>query len=267
MSEPAAHCAASNLPPAAEDRRRSGTRAARPSGMGNLALTIHSSFVRRLRTSIAVATLAALPSAAFAAPRDEPPTGLLLRVQGHAIGAFSVTSTSFEDRTGDSSERYAFETTHLFFGPAISANVGLGLGKRLRLGLEGRYEVLPATIRSSGSLPFTSLDGWMRVALGPTLGYRFPSRTALELEGQLLFVQTNLLGGQAAIAAPENGFPLGSGLSGALVGGQLLWRPFGWDSLFALHGGLLGSLAHTGAESTDTKDLSLTAQLGVTLGY
>lgn len=206
-------------------------------------------------------------SLAVAAPSDEPPTGLLLRVQGHAVGALSVASTSFEDRTGETNERYSFEATDLFFGPGISANLGLGLGKRLRLGLEGRYEVLPAAVRTSGGLPHTSLDGWMRVAVGPTLGYRFPSKTALELEAQLLFVQTNLLGSQTAIGSADNGFPLGSDLRGALVGGQLLWRPFGWDSLFGIHGGLLGSLAHTGAAETDTKSLAFTTQLGVTLGY
>jgi hypothetical protein len=208
------------------------------------------------------------PGSALASEHStrQPVKGLLLRLDVSAVGTFTQDETSFSvDAMGGDPEQLSFSSTGVAVGPKALVNLGFAPSRLVRLGAYAAIEGAPQ-FSLEGSIPNVSVDGHLRISVGPSVGFRFGPKTPLELELGLGVVRQQQMGMQTTIGSPDNRYPLGADKWGGEGGVKLFVRPGGAGDAFAFHVGLLGGLTVTSAGDTDTKAVLGGVELGVSLG-
>jgi len=213
-----------------------------------------------------LAAMSCLPSIAWAEASDTPATGPLIKLEVNAAGpGFAMQTTSFEDATGGSAEQFSFASPMLVFGPVVGLNLGYAPSQKLRVGLRGTASGT-AVLAGGDGIPYTDFNAVMRLTGGPTVGFRFGPASPFELEFGLAFAGQMMAGGQAAIGAPDNGYPLGAVQYGVDALARAIWRPWGARSLIGFNFGVDVGWAAVPSGSSSTHAFLFTPEAGVVLG-
>lgn len=214
---------------------------------------------------LAPATVGLLLTSRLAlASDDELRTGFLFRsdVTATSLVAYNWSNLSV---VGASGESVHLEDVSFLPGAAVSINVGYSHDAPYRVGLgcTGQFGLVAG---GGNGIPFTQIDGLLRLHFGPTFGFRWGARLPLELEVGLSYVRQDWIGSQVSIGSPQNGFPIDRGQQGALVGALVIWRPLGPRSIFGVAGGLDTSWTFVETPRGGAHAVTTGARLGVSVG-
>lgn len=204
---------------------------------------------------------------AAAQPVGEAATGPLIKGELNLLGpGFAAQTTRFQavDEDGDLRD-FSFSSTMLVAGPVLGLNVGFAPTQQLRWGLRGSLQGA-AVLGGAQGIPFTDFDALLRITVGPTFGVRFAPQSPFELEFGLGFATQSVTGGQAAILAPENRYPLGASQYGVDLLARGIWRPWGAKSIVGFQAGIDLGWAMTGAGETTTQGMQAVPELGLVVG-
>ncbi len=166
--------------------------------------------------------------------------------------------------TGLDGMRHAMDSAYLLAGGRLGVNLGYAF-PGVRLGLRATGYFGPTL--GGGGLAYTGLNALFVYSIGPTFSFRPATYAPIELEAEVAYASQEWLGGQAAIAAPDNIYPLGVRQHGALAGGRILWRPSGWDSLWAVSTGFNLMFGYATEGNTNVFGFTTSGEVGLVLGY
>jgi len=192
----------------------------------------HSAMSLSRLVPVLVAVLLTLTTAAAGAAPKPVKGAVLFRVDASAgPGTYQL---HVSNSGGEEADHFA-----LALGPRLGLNLGYGVSRLIRIGLNGSA-AFSLNLAEDEGIPSAEVDGWARWNIGPSVGFRFGPKVPIELDVAVQFANFQSLGSQTSIGGMLSFDALAKqyGMTSTVL---LLWRPGGAKDEFALHAGLEGT--------------------------